>query len=81
MKVRLTDLLKWPNPDKILAEIIAKVKRQQPRILTFAEHSGVPFHNNYAEYLMRIGGNQEENIRRRRIGSRSRSICDIAFPM
>lgn len=55
LKKRLADLLQWPNPDNILAEIIKKVKRQQPRILTFVEHPGVPFHNNYAEYLIRIG--------------------------
>jgi len=52
---RLDDLLQWPNPDNVLQEIIKKVKRQQPRILTFVEHPGVPFHNNYAEYLIRIG--------------------------
>ncbi len=55
LKKRLDDLVKWPNPDSILEEIIKKVKRQQPRILTFVEHAGVPFHNNYAEYLIRIG--------------------------
>jgi hypothetical protein len=55
LKKRLADLLQWPNPENILAEIIKKVKRQQPRILTFVEHPGVPFHNNYAEYLIRIG--------------------------
>ena len=55
LKKRLADLLAWPDPDNILAEIIDKVKRQQPRILTFVEHPGVPFHNNYAEYLIRIG--------------------------
>jgi transposase len=52
---RLADLVNWPNPDSILEQIIKKVKRQQPRILTFVEHPGVPFHNNYAEYLIRIG--------------------------
>jgi transposase len=52
---RLEDLVNWPNPDEILEEIIKKVKRQQPRILTFVEHPGVPTHNNYAEYLIRIG--------------------------
>ena len=52
---RLAELLEWPNPDQVLSEIIAKVKRQQPRILTFVKHPGVPFHNNYAEYLIRIG--------------------------
>jgi hypothetical protein len=55
LKQRLADLLQWPNPDEILKEIIKKVKRQQPRILTFVEHPDVPFHNNYAEYLIRIG--------------------------
>lgn len=55
LKKRLADLLQWPNPNNVLAEIIEKVKRQQPRILTFVEHPGVPFHNNYAEYLIRIG--------------------------
>jgi transposase len=55
LKKRLADLVNWPNPDRILEEIIKKVKRQQPRILTFVEHPGVPFHNNYAEYLIRIG--------------------------
>jgi transposase len=55
LKQRLADLLQWPNPDNILEEIIKKVKRQQPRILTFVEYPDVPFHNNYAEYLIRIG--------------------------
>jgi len=31
------------------------VKNQQPRILTFVEHPNVPCHNNFAEYLIRIG--------------------------
>ena len=55
LKQRLADLIQWPNPDNILQEIIKKVKRQQPRILTFVEHPDVPSHNNYAEYLIRIG--------------------------
>ena len=55
LKKRLADLVNWPDPDSILEEIIKKVKRQQPRILTFVEHPNVPFHNNYAEYLIRIG--------------------------
>ena len=55
LKERLADLLEWPEPNNVLAQIIKKVKRQQPRILTFVEHPGVPFHNNYAEYLIRIG--------------------------
>lgn len=52
---RLEDLVNWPNPDDVLEQIIKKVKRQQPRMLTFVEHPGVPTHNNYAEYLIRIG--------------------------
>lgn len=55
LRKRLADLLKWPNPDDVLQQIIKKVQRQQPRILTFVEHPDVPFHNNYAEYLIRIG--------------------------
>ena len=47
--------MKWPNPDDILKGIIKKVKKQQPRILTFVEHPNVPCHNNYGEYLIRIG--------------------------
>jgi len=52
---RLDELLKWSNPNEILALVIKKVKRQQPRILTFVEHPDVPCHNNYGEYLIRIG--------------------------
>ena len=52
---RLEELLRWPNPDNVLGNIIDKVRRQQPRILTFVRHPGVPCHNNFAEYLIRIG--------------------------
>ncbi len=52
---RLKELLKWPNPDDVLKDIIKKVKNQQSRILTFVEHPGVPCHNNFAEYLIRLG--------------------------
>jgi transposase len=55
LKQRLADLVQWPNPGGVLEEIIKKVVRQQPRILTFVEHPDVPSHNNYAEYLIRIG--------------------------
>jgi hypothetical protein len=55
LKRRLAVLVNWPNPDSILEEIIKKVKRQQSRILIFVEHPGVTFHNNYTEYLIRIG--------------------------
>lgn len=52
---RVEELLGWPNPDNVLQKIIDKVRRQQPRILTFVRHPGVPCHNNFAEYLIRIG--------------------------
>ena len=52
---RLETLVQWKNPNEILQEIIKKVIRQQPRILTFVEHEGVPSDNNYAERLIRIG--------------------------
>ena len=55
LEKRLEDLLNWPNPNDILQEIIKKVKRQQPRMLTFVEHPGAPCHNNYGEFLIRIG--------------------------
>ncbi len=55
LKKRLKELLKWPNPDDVLKDIIKKVKNQQSRILTFVEHPGVPCHNNFAEYLIRLG--------------------------
>lgn len=55
LHTRLDDLLKWENPNTILKEIIEKVERQRPRILTFVENPGVPCHNNFAEYLIRIG--------------------------
>jgi len=41
--------------DEILHDVIWKVERQRSRILTFVEHPGVPCHNNFAEYLIRIG--------------------------
>ena len=55
LEKRLENLLEWPDPDDILQEIIKKVKRQQPRILTFIEHPGAPCHNNFGEFLIRIG--------------------------
>lgn len=55
LKTRLQELLEWPNPDEILEEVIKKVYNQQSRILTFVEYPGVPCHNNFAEYLIRIG--------------------------
>jgi len=55
LKERLEKLLRWPNPNDILKDVIKKVRKQQPRILTFVEHPGVPCHNNFSEYLIRIG--------------------------
>ena len=55
LKTRLEELMQWPNPSEILTDVIKKVKKQQPRILTFVEHPGVPCHNNFGEYLIRIG--------------------------
>lgn len=52
---RLDELLKWHNPNDILKDIIEKVRRQRSYILTFAEHNGVPCHNNHAESLIRKG--------------------------
>jgi len=71
LKKRLKELLKWPNPDDVLKEIIKKVKKQQSRILTFVEHLGVPCHNNFAEYLIRLG------VLKRKISGGSLS-CDGA---
>lgn len=53
LKIRLQKLLDWDNPPSILQVIIAKVRRQQERILTFVEHEGVPNHNNYAERIIK----------------------------
>jgi transposase len=55
LEQRLENLLQWPEPEEILQIIIDKVRRQQPRILTFVEHPGAPCHNNYGEFLIRIG--------------------------
>jgi len=55
LHARLDNLLKWDNPNDILKDVIGKVKRQRSRILTFVEHPGVPCHNNFGEYLIRIG--------------------------
>ncbi len=52
---RLDELLRWKNPNDILKNVIAKVRRQRKYILTFVEHEGVPFHNNYGEYIIKKG--------------------------
>ncbi len=55
LKSRLSEILKWKNPNSILKEVIAKVKRQQEYILTFVEHKDATSHNNYAEYIIKKG--------------------------
>lgn len=55
LKERLNKLLAWKNPNKVLKEVIAKVARQLPYILTFVEHDGVPKHNNFGEYIIKKG--------------------------
>jgi len=55
LHARLDDLLKWKNPNDILKNIIQKVRNQRPRMLTFVEYPNVPCHNNFGEYLIRIG--------------------------
>lgn len=55
LHLRLSNLLNWHNPNPVLNSIIQKVKRQQEFILTFAEHEGVPHHNNFAEYIIKMG--------------------------
>lgn len=65
---RLDELLKWPNPNDILRDIIEKVTRQRPRILTFVEHEGIPCHNNFAEGLIRKG------VLKRKVSFGSKSI-------
>lgn len=55
LHTRLDDLIQWPKPNEILTQIIKKVKKQRPRILTFVEYPDVPCHNNFGEYLIRIG--------------------------
>lgn len=52
---RLDELLKWPNPNGILKDIIDKTRRQRPYILTFVVYDGVPCHNNMAESIIRKG--------------------------
>ena len=52
---RLSVILKWKNPNPVLKEVIAKVKRQQDYILTFVKYEDVPSHNNYAEGIIKKG--------------------------
>ncbi len=55
LKQRIHDLLKWKNPNSILADVIKKVRRQEAYLLTFVEHSGAEHHNNFGEYIIRKG--------------------------
>lgn len=66
---RLEVLLNWRNPNDILKDIIKKVRNQEPRILTFVEHPNAPCHNNFAEFLIRLG------ILKRKISGGSKSAA------
>ena len=55
LKKRLHKLLAWDNPSNILAEVIAKVARQEEYVLTFVSHPEAPNHNNYGEYIIKKG--------------------------
>lgn len=55
LETRLEELLRWSTPNKVLQGVIDKVRRQHPRILTFVYCPEVPCHNNFAEYLIRMG--------------------------
>lgn len=55
LKKRLSELLAWQNPNPVLKELIVKVRRQEPYILTFVTYPDAPSHNNYAEYIIKKG--------------------------
>ena len=55
LRKRLDDLLKWKNPNPMLAKVIDQVRRQQGKILAFVLVPGCPNHNNFAEYIIRKG--------------------------
>ncbi len=55
LRGRLDELLKWKNPNDVLAKIIKKVQRQREHILIFVEHDGAHSHNNYGEYIIKKG--------------------------
>ena len=67
LKKRLCELLAWQNPNPVLQELIEKVRRQEPYILTFVEYPNAPSHNNYAEYIIKKG------ILKRKVSGGSRS--------
>ncbi|MEM6967276.1 MAG: transposase [Bacteroidota bacterium] len=52
----------------MLAQIIKKVGHQRPCIVTFVEHPRVSCHNNYGEYLIRIG------VLKRKVSFGSKSV-------
>jgi transposase len=68
LHVRLEDLLKWPSPNPVLAEMIAKIERQRDNILTFVELDGCPSTNNYGEYTIKKG------ILKRKVSGGSKSF-------
>ncbi len=55
LKQRLQFLLSWPNPNSVLTKVIATIRRQEEKILTFVLLDGIPNHNNYGEYVIRKG--------------------------
>lgn len=55
LKNRLQALLSWPNPNPVLKKVIASIRRQEEKILTFVLLDKVPNHNNYGEYIIRKG--------------------------
>lgn len=55
LKKRLQALLSWPNPNPVLKKIVASIRRQEEKILTFVLLDGIPNHNNYGEYIIRKG--------------------------
>ena len=50
---RLDTILAWKNPNPILKDMIAIVRRQRDHIFTFVEHDGVDWTNNFAERLIK----------------------------
>ena len=68
LKKRLSDLLKWKNPNSVLKIVINKVRRQQDHILTFVLYEEATSHNNYSETIIKKG------VLKRKISGGSMSI-------
>jgi transposase len=65
---RLECLLNTKTTNSIFNKVIEIVRRQSPFILTFIEHENVPTHNNFAEFIIRMG------VLKRKISGGSRSF-------